>query len=209
MVCAIGLTRVSRQWHGVGLVCLMSVLAVLACTSNDTLLIHLTATPLPIPTPTAVSAATRFKIGDKPVFVAAASPQRLLQSPDVNDRSGGTDLCFTSTQVTISDVAIGKDHIVYYRVKCASANGWTLEGNLTLLKPGSSATLKTDSFLTNDPGPDDPDNRAANEVCKAAVTIGVLDLAMTPRDNIIYAQVQCGAAVGWLPGSALQAVEAP
>lgn len=191
------------------LMLLALLVTLLACTSNDTLFIHLTATPLPTPTATPLAVVTRYKVGDKPVFVAASSPQTLFASPNTNDKSGGADLCFTSTQVSITGIAIGADGATYYKIKCAAANGWTLEANLTPLKPGASATVKIDTNLTNDPELDNPNDRAVNAPCKADTTVGVLDLAMTPKDKIIYAQIQCGAAVGWLPDAALQSVAAP
>lgn len=44
-------------------------MAMLACTSNDTLFIHLTDTPAPSITPTPLTQETRFKIGDKTTVV--------------------------------------------------------------------------------------------------------------------------------------------
>ncbi len=209
MACAIGLTRVIKPFKSAHLVSATLLLMMLACTSNDTLFIQLTATPPPTLTATPLAAVTRFKIGDKPVFVAAASPQALYASPNANDKSGSSNLCFSSTQVAITDLAIGVDNTVYYKIKCASANGWTLETNLTLLKAGSSAALKMDTYLTNDPGSDDPTNRAADQPCKAGTKVGVLDLAMMPKEKVIYVQIQCGAMVGWLNDTALDAVVLP
>ncbi len=197
------MTRVPRLWPLIAPWIVLWI-ATLACTSNDTLFIQLTATPPPTPSKTPLAAATRFKVGDKPVFVAVTSPMTLLASPNANDKSGSADLCFSSTQVTITDAA-QTDQVTYYKIKCASSAGWAPEQNLTPLKPGTNATLTADQYLTNDPEPDATSNRAASAACQAGASVGVLDLALNPADKLIYVQVQCGTASGWLPGTTLEA----
>jgi hypothetical protein len=176
----------------------MLILAALACTSNDTLFIQLTATPIPTVTPTRAAIQTRFAPGDKLTYVAATNPGVLLNTPDMNDKS--TALCFTGTQITVND-ATTQDKTTFYKIKCASSEGWTPESTLTPLRVNSAATLAQAAALTTDPEPDATTNRAGN--CPNGSSVTVLDLAISPLDGRIYANVQCSTVVGWLPERSL------
>lgn len=173
--------------------------ALLACTSNDTLFIHLTATPIPTATPTPSAAQSRFRPGRQATFVGSGAPAALLSAPDPSARSA-TAACFTATLITIEEVRIvGAEP--FYRVTCASQQGWVAERNLTTYKAGDTFTASQDMFLTNDPGPDDPQapNRASSQPCRAGQTLSILDFAFYAPEGRIYLNVQCGAAVGWVP----------
>jgi hypothetical protein len=189
----------SRLSHILFLPCIMLIVAILACTSNDTLFIQLTQTPIPTATVTRAAVQTRFATGDKLTYVAATSPGVLLNSADANDKS--TSLCFTGTQVTINDASV-KDKTAFYKIKCASYEGWTPENNLTLIRANSNATLAQATALTTDPEPDATTNRAG--MCPANSTVSVLDLAISPLDGRIYANVQCATVTGWLPERSLK-----
>lgn len=210
MACAIGSIQMNSApvWSRVrqrriGAALAFIVIAALACSSNDTLFIQLTATPFPSATPTLSAVSSRFKPGDRAVFVAAPSPATLLASPRPNDKSSGANLCFTSTQVDVLETA-QTDGKTYYRIKCASAHGWTPETTLTGFIVGDNAVLAIDAYLTNDPEPDAKSKRADLKPCKMDAAVGILDLAMTAADQTIYVQVQCGSVVGWLPQAALR-----
>jgi hypothetical protein len=176
----------------------MFIIAALACTSNDTFFIHLTETPIPSPTVTRAAIQTRFTVGDKLTYVGASSPGILFNSADPNDKS--TALCYTGTLVTINDAGV-KDKLTFYKIKCASSEGWTTENTLTPLRVNSTATLAQAVALTTDPEPDATTNRAG--MCPASTNVVVLDLALSPLDARIYANGQCGTLTGWLPERAL------
>lgn len=171
----------------------------LACTSNDTLFIHLTETPIPTLTVTRAPVQSRFVPGDKLTYVAASSPGVLLNSANASDKS--TALCYTGTQVTINDATV-KDKNTFYKIKCASSEGWTLETTLTPIRPNATATTTAAGALITDPEPDATTNRAG--MCANNATVTVLDLAISPLDGRIYANVQCGTVTGWLPERGLK-----
>jgi len=174
------------------------LLAALACTSNDTLFIQLTPTPVPTVTPTAAALiSSRYRAGETLTFVAQPSPGTLAEN--AGSASGGA-LCFTGTQVTVLQVA---GSATAYQIRCASAVGWAREANLTALVIGGRANVQAETFVTDDPEPDTTTNRADSASCKANAATSILDLATS--GGVIYANVQCGAAVGWLPEAALKA----
>src|SRR5437667_8952962 len=82
------------------------ILAMLACTSNDTLFIHFTPTPVPSVTPTPLTSATRFKIKDK-VYVGSSSFQIMMAAdPEMpSSQVASLSACFQNTLVEILDVS--------------------------------------------------------------------------------------------------------
>ncbi len=174
------------------------LIAALACTSNDTLFIHLTNTPVPTVTPTAALTSSRYQAGDMLTFVAQPSPGTLAESADRAGNASGGALCFTGTQVTVL-----QGSATAYQIRCASAVGWAREANLTALAVGGRAIVQAETFVTDDPEPDATTNRADTTPCKANAATSILDLATS--GGVIYANVQCGTAVGWLPEAALKA----
>src|SRR3954454_17124075 len=112
--------RVTIALYGV---ILSLVLAALACTSNDTLFIHLTATPKPTIQPTALSSKTRYKKGDELYAVEAQRVINLSGQPTGKvGVEGGMLTCFRNTQVTVVDtsksVTDPKDSVIYYLIDC-------------------------------------------------------------------------------------------
>src|SRR5260221_12196490 len=123
------------------------LLAALACTSNDTLFIKLTATPIPTVPPTALSGNTRYKKGDKLYAVEAQRVISLSGQPTAKiDVEGGMLTCFRNTQVIVLDasksVTDPKDPTIYYQIDCGGGGvGWLPEYKLTPLNPGGGTAI--------------------------------------------------------------------
>src|SRR5215467_5793414 len=123
------------------------MLAALACTSKDTLFIHLTDTPTPTITPTPLSQETRYKIGDKLFLVSATFVIDLSEKPaPVGEGVFSSGNCSPNQEVTIEDVSKNttdpKDTSLYYRVSC-SGTGWVPEYIMTRLEQFASAMVKS------------------------------------------------------------------
>src|SRR5690349_10778072 len=102
---ACGDRGIGMQRQTPGLAALVGcLLAILACTSNDTLFIKLTATPVPSITPTQLTLTGGYKVNDKPYLVGATFqiPLTIEPGPPVNAASA-LSICFPNTQVTIND----------------------------------------------------------------------------------------------------------
>jgi len=186
------------------------ILAMLACTSNDTLFIHLTLTPIPTLTPTPLAIQTRFKVKDTVTIVSGAF-QITMRSRPVQPSAAAAALapCFPKTRVEINAVSGNEkdpsDPTIYYDIQCGTAEGWVPEYWLTPLKPDGSAVVKStdgkgaavysDSDITSQPAP---------APCPDGTTVSIMDLTTnvnavgsTP-DNHIYVQVTCGDTTGYV-----------
>lgn len=202
------------------LVCAMLILAILACTSNDTLFIKLTATPVPTITPTPLKIETKFKAKDKAYIVGWTFQITMATQPQMPESQVATlSTCFQNTQIEILDVSRNvsdpKDTGYYYNIQCAAATGWVPEFWLTRLDPsgaavvksadGTGAILYSDSKISSKPASDRP----CPDGTKVTISALTLNADATPDkpDTNIYAQVTCGSTSGYALESALVPAE--
>jgi hypothetical protein len=186
------------------------ILATLACTSNDTLFIHLTETPVPTVTPTPLAIETRFKIHDKATIVSATFQITMYRRPGPPSFAEAASApCFPNTRVDILNVSRNvddpKDPVIYYDVQCASATGWVPEYWLTPLNPNGSAVVKSadgkGAVLYSNP--DVTSEPASPTPCADGTTLSISSLTLNPDasatapDNHIYVQVTCGDVTGY------------
>ncbi len=192
------------------------ILAMLACTSNDTVFIHLTLTPVPSITPTALTAETRFKIKDKVFIVSSAFQIMMATVPEMpSSQVASLSTCFPNTQVEILDVsrnrADPKDAGLYYNVQCGASSGWVPEFWLTTLDPAGSAVVKSKdgkgAMLYTDPNA--ASKPASTTPCPDGTTVQISGMTLNPDasatqpDTNIYVQVTCGKVTGYALESAL------
>jgi hypothetical protein len=187
--------------------------ATLACTSNDTLFIHLTATPAPTITPTPLAILTKFKIGDTGVLVSI-SAFRPLQLPALpgalQPGIAGNVTCFPGSKVTILDVSKSlrdpNDPTIYYQVACP-AKGWAADYQLARFAANDSAVIQ----VSDAPGATlysaaDKKSQALPTPCANGTTVSVQSVTSNPSDDsdqTIYLQVSCGSQSGYVVESAL------
>ena len=202
-------SRTSRRTPAlIALSCL--ILAVLACTSSDTLFIRLTETPIPTLTPTPLAIQTRFSVKEKVTIVGATFQITMYRRPGPPSFSEAASApCFPNTQVDILDVSRStedaKDPVIYYNVQCASATGWVPEYWLTPLNPSGSAVVKSangkGALLYSNP--DTTSEPASTAPCADGTTLSISSLTMNANasaaapDNHIYVQVTCGDVTGY------------
>ncbi|MEP7285564.1 MAG: hypothetical protein ABI947_07330 [Chloroflexota bacterium] len=193
--------------------------AMLACTSNDTLFIHLTATPVPTPVPTPLSIETRFKKGQ---LVYAVSNRRVIQLNDAPGQknfstTGVLTSCFRNTQVTVLDVGKNSDDpedpIIYYQVDCGSSGqGWLPEYGLTQFLPtGGTAVIKSPDGkgapMYKNPSVKSPP--VGDQPCADGATVKIsditrnIDLSSKIEDTTLFAKVNCSGVTGFLMESFL------
>lgn len=192
------------------------LLAMLACTSNDSLFIRLTATPVPSLTPTPLTSETRFKIKDK-VFIAASGFQiTMATGPEMpSSQVAALSTCFPNTQVEILDVSRNRtdptDTGLYYQVQCGASSGWLPEFWLTYLDPAGTAVVKSKDGkgATLYSSPDVKSQPAAPTPCADGTTVQISSIVLNPDasdtnpDTNIYVQVSCGSLTGYALESAL------
>jgi hypothetical protein len=193
------------------------ILAALACTSNDTLFIKLTQTPVPTATPTALAFNTRYKASDQLYIVGSSFQIPLNSHPSVVQQysSAVSSACFPGTQVTVLDASKNRDEpsdpLIYYNVQCGSAAGWVPEFTLTLLKPNSPAVVKSPDGkgATIYSDADAKSKPVSEQPCPEGTSayVGRLTLNTNTRsltdDTNIYAEVTCGDLSGYALESAL------
>ncbi len=192
------------------------ILVTLACTSNDTLFIKLTPTPVPSATPTPLAVETRFKIKDKVYLVGSGFQITMSADPGpVDSQAAAMTTCFANIQVDVLDASKNtsdpKDPTIYYKVQCAAATGWVPEYWLTPLSPSGSAVVKSKdgkgAMLYSNPDADS--QPAAPRPCADDTTVTISGLTLNPDatpqkpDNNIYVQVTCGNTTGYALESAL------
>jgi len=196
------------------------ILAILACTSNDTLFIKLTSTPVPTVTPTPlVGVDTRYKRGDQ---LYAVDAERIInlgsQAGDTGGVIGSGFLsCFRNSQVTVQDISKSvvdpSDSDIYYQVDCGSGGqGWlpqyklmpyNPDGGMAVIKSpdGKGAPLFKDSTMKSALASDKPCPDGTQ--VKISDATRNIDLSSKTLDKNIYLQVQCGDTSGWIVDSML------
>lgn len=179
----------------------MLMLAVLACTANDTLFIHLTETPVPSITPTPYVGANKFKIGDTAQIIGPSAFQQVgmagVPGPYIPAQSPG--LCLPGIAIKILDVATGTnatgESAIYYELSCSGGrSGWLAEYQLTAFlkntpviiasKDGTGATL----YFQNDIG-----GRVLPNKCPDGTKTLVSEVlsGKSATDTNVYIQVDC------------------
>jgi hypothetical protein len=206
-----------RRHTAAFLVSLVSLItAMLACTSNDSLFIHLTPTRVPSVTPTPLTGDTRFKIKDKVFIVSWTFQITMATSPEMpSSQVAALSTCFPNTQVQIQDVSKNRtdpnDKTLYYEVQCGASKGWVPEFWLTYLDPAGSAVVKSadGKGATLYSSPDVGSKPVSSEPCAEGTTVQISGLTQNPDatpakpDNNIYVQVTCGTMTGYALESAL------
>ncbi|MBX3065340.1 MAG: hypothetical protein KF726_20350 [Anaerolineae bacterium] len=186
---------------GLAAATIMLMLAVLACTANDTLFIHLTETPVPTITPTPFVGANKFKIGDTAQIIGPSAFQQVgmagVPGPYIPAQSPG--LCLPGIAVKILDVATGQnasgEAAIYYQLSCSGGrSGWLAEYQLTAFlknapiviasKDGTGATL----YFQND-----ANGRTMPDKCPDGTKTLVSEVlsGKSPTDTNVYIQVDC------------------
>lgn len=182
-------------------------MAMLACTSNDTLFIHLTDTPAPSITPTPLTQETRFKIGDKTtvVLVSDFASMHLASFPGLSQGSDESGNCFSGQSASILNIGKSSDTNdpkIYYQISCSGKPGWIGEANLSRFAKSGKALIKAADGgsvkLYSQP------SLAASPVSETActdglpVTISALQTSKVANDINIYLQVTCGSSRGFV-----------
>ncbi|MCC7206230.1 MAG: hypothetical protein IT323_02925 [Anaerolineae bacterium] len=201
-------TTTRRTPFALSTVALSLLLAILACTANDTLFIRLTATPEPTITPTPLSLETRFKVGDTAIMVGVSNFAGINMPPlpgPFRPGVSGNVTCFPNSKVPIIDIsrntADPNDETIYYLVECPM-RGWAADFNLSRFAQYESAVVKSadgsgakmwrNTDASSDPLP---------EVCPDGETISIQTLMNNPnnpRDPNIYIQTSCAGQTGFL-----------
>jgi hypothetical protein len=192
------------------------IMAMLACTSNDTLFIKFTPTPVPSITPTPLTSETRFKIKDKVFIVSATFQIMMATEPEIpSSQVAALATCFPNTQVQILDISKNRkdpnDSSLYYSVQCGASSGWVPEFWLTFLDPAGTAIVKSKDgsgakLYTN---PDVNSKLASETACANGTTVQISGMTLNPDasesnpDQNIYVQVTCGKDSGYALESAL------
>ncbi len=196
------------------------ILAMLACPSNDSLFIKLTATPVPTITPTPlVGVDTRYKKGDQ---LYAVDSERIInlgsQAGDTGGIIGAGFLsCFRNSQVTIQDISRSvvdpTDPDIYYQVDCGQGeSGWLPQYKLTPYNPAGATAVVKSPDGKGAPLYKDSTVKAAlasDKPCPDGTQVKIsdatrnIDLSSNTPDMNIYLQVQCGDVNGWIVDSML------
>jgi hypothetical protein len=190
----------------------MLLATILACTSNDTLFIKLTTTPVPTLTSTPLSQQTRYNKGDKVYAVSSARMIELMDQPGEKNLStmGNFAQCFRNTSVTITDTSLSVvdsgDKLLYYQIDCGpGGTGWVPEYFLTLLNPkGGKAEVKSPdgkgATLYKDPT---TKSAPVGIPCTDGTQVSVSDVTRnvdfsSEEDTTLYAEIKCGDQTGYV-----------
>lgn len=201
-------TTTRRTLLAVQTAALSLVMAILACTANDSLFIHLTATPAATITPTPLTLETRFKVGDTAVVVGVSAFAGVNLPPlpgPFRPGVSGNVTCFPNSKVPIRDIsrntANPDDPTIYYQVECPM-RGWAADFNLSRFAQYDTAVVKSadgngarmwrNTDATSEPLPETcPDGES--------VTIQLLmNNPSKPGDPNIYIQTTCAGQSGYL-----------
>jgi hypothetical protein len=180
------------------------VLAVLACTANDTLFIKLTETPVPTVTPTPIDIETKVNIGDTVTVIGPSAFQQVglagVPGPYVVAQSPG--LCLPGLSATIQDVAQAND-IVYFKLACSGSRaGWLQANQVTAYARNTPIVIKAQDgqgsaviYTQND-----ANAKTADEGCPDGTEATVLDVVTgrNPTDMNVYVQISCNSTRGYV-----------
>jgi len=200
---------------------LVLLLAILACTSNDTMFIKLTATPMPTTTPTPLAAQTRYKVGDKLYLVDTRRVTELPDTPGAKIAPGSNlATCFRDTVVNVLEASLSMldkaDTTIYYKVSCgASGQGWLPEYYLSVFGPNSQAKIQSPD------GKGAPIYKEASfksalvkpEGCPDGTTVRIttmtrnLDLRVASEEKMIFTTTNCEGTRGYIPETMLVPVK--
>jgi len=199
-------------------VTLVLIMAMLACTSNDTLFIKLTATPSPTITPTPLNIQTKYQKGQQLYAVDAQKVITFDEQPGSQGVSGfSMTSCFRNTQVTILDASMSisdpKDPWVYYQVDCGSGGqGWVPEYKLTPFNPSGGMAVVKSPDGKGAPIYSEGDVKsplATQAPCPDGTKVEITDilrstnLSATEEDTNKYARVDCNGTNGYIVESML------
>jgi hypothetical protein len=197
-------------------VMLFSVLAMLACTSNDTLFIHLTETPIPTLTPTPLSIQTKFQINEKATVVGVSDVAsiNLASVPGPFRPAMSSGACFPNTVITILDVAQNtsdpSDPAFYYQILCSGGKkGWLSQKNLSKFTKYAEVIIKSPDGkgVTLLKSASQKSAPASTTPCAdgTKVKINVLKSSTDDTEDTVYAQIRCGGKTGFVSTDVLVA----
>lgn len=189
-------------------VALSLVMAILACTANDTLFIRLTATPAPTITPTPLALETRFNVGDTAVVVGVSAFAGVNLPPlpgPFRPGVSGNVTCFPNSKVPIRDISKNTsdagDETIYYLVECPM-RGWAADFNLSRFAQYDTAVVKSaDGSGARMWRNTDSSGEPLPETCPDGESITIQLLMNNPansRDPNIYIQTTCAGQSGFL-----------
>lgn len=200
-----------NRYAALSVVTAMLMLAVLACTANDTLFITLTLTPTPTITPTPLPFTTKFKEGDELVVVVNGPFAKVDLADNAGPwsaaGSGGTNpaVCLPATRVTVSgvsrNISDANDSLIYYRVRCTGRDGWLPEYNVTNMAAGTKIVVKSaDGTGATVYAQNDSTGRAQSEKCAdgTSLSVGEVITGRARTDQNQYVQVTCGKLRGYI-----------
>jgi hypothetical protein len=186
-------------------------MAVLACTSNDTLFIQLTATPTPTITPTALALETKLNAGDVAWTISSGYTMGMLTKPGTGVDLGAGGQCFRNTKVTVvsksKDVDNPSSNLILYQVDCGSGLGWLKEYELSKIDPaGIEALIKSPdgkgAILYSEA--DAKSKPVSTTPCADGTKVTTSDVAENPnvadasQDPHLYVQITCGSDTGYV-----------
>jgi len=198
-----------KTYTALSVVLLALMLTVMACTANDTWIIHLTLTPTPTITPTPLSTATKYKVGDQLTIIGNSPFSPIGINANAGPWSPVTSAtqCLPKTGVTVSDVSGditpgSKDATIFYLVSCNGKKGWIAEYQVTSYSTGSKLAIKSADgsgaalFSQND----SINGKPLADKCPDGTQVTVAD-AQTGKvqsDHNIYYQVTCDKLRGYV-----------
>ena len=193
-----------RHRRAIAIVVWMMIGVTLACTSNDTLFIQLTATPTAKPSPTPLAVQTHFKKGQQLTFAGAELSVSLPNRPgSLNALDMGKTPCFRDSSVTVLDAAKSEidpnDPMIYYQIRCVGAIGWVPEYRLTAFARNQKAFVKGNVLLWAQP--DQTKGNSSDPRCRTGNSATILEFTTNPQNNAdknLYVQVQCGEYIGYV-----------
>lgn len=199
--------HVRNRYAALSVVTVMLMLAVLACTANDTLFIQLTITPSPTITPTPLPFTTKFKEGDALAVVGNGPFAQVGIASNAGpwDAANSVAVCLPATRVKVlgvsRNIANNDDPMIYYLVACSGQNGWLAEYQITNLAPGTKLVVKSADgagatvYVQNDSA-----GRTQAEKCADGTTVSVTDVqtGKLDTDQNQYVQITCGKLRGFV-----------
>jgi hypothetical protein len=207
-----------RKLHAaLSVVVLALMLTVMACTANDTWIIHLTTTPTPTITPTPLAIETRYKIGDQLTIIGASAfaPIGLNLNAGPFKAASSATQCLPQTGVTVLDVsgniADSSDTTVYYLVSCNGKKGWVPEYQVSNRVKGTKLVIKSADgagaalYSQNDAIKGKP----LDDKCPDGTEVTVADTVTGKQvdDRNIYFQTTCDKLRGYVLDSDVVSAE--
>lgn len=199
-----------KTYTALSVVLLALMLTAMACTAQDTLIIHLTLTPTPTIKPTSIGPdGVKFKVGDKLTIIGNSpfSPVGLNANAGPWSPVTSATQCLPKTSVTVADISRditpgSADETIYYLVGCNGKKGWIAEYQITNYPTGTKLVIKSKDgtgaalFQQNDAVKGKP----LEDKCPdgTAITVADAQTGKQTSDRNVYLQIACDKLKGYV-----------